>query len=288
VIPVGDDEIKWTDQLADELHKPVRGHFPKRRVWDRGIDHIWAVDLIDMQHYAKYNDGYKYLLAVIDVFSKYGWMRALKSKTGLEVATALKDIIDSSGCKPELVRSDKGKEFYNQHVKSVVTIYSTENEEKSCIVERRNRTMKAFMYKYFTANDTYRYTDVIQEMIDRYSNTRNTLIKMTPVLASIPENESKVYMDDIIHDKSPRPTPNYAVGDTVRMTKKQSVFSKSYLPLWTEETFKISAIQQTNPITHKIKDLNGEEIQETFYEQELQKTHQDTFRIEKVIRTKGN
>ena len=86
-----------------------------------------------MQHYAKYNDGYKYLLAVIDVFSKYGWIRALKSKSGIEVATALKDIIDSSGRKPELVWSDKGKEFYNHHVKSLVTIYSTENEEKSSI-----------------------------------------------------------------------------------------------------------------------------------------------------------
>ena len=99
-VGVGDDEIKWTDQLAYELHKPVRKHFPKRRVWAKGIDQIWAVDLIDMQHYAKYNDGYKYLLAVIDVFSKYGWMRALKSKTGLEVANVLKDII-KEGRRPE-------------------------------------------------------------------------------------------------------------------------------------------------------------------------------------------
>jgi hypothetical protein len=114
---------------------------------------------------------------------------------------------------------------------------------------------------------------------------------MTPILAGNPENESKVYMtlyDDMIHDKNPILIPNYAVGDTVRITEKQSTFSKSYLPLWTEEIFKISAIQQTRPITYKIKDLNGEEIQCTFYEQELQKTHQDTFRIEKIIRTKGD
>ena len=243
-----------------------------------------------MQHYSKYNDGYKYLLAVIDVFSKYGWMRALKSKSGIEVADAFKDII-KTGRKPELVWSDKGKEFYNQHVKSLVTIYSTENEEKSCIVERWNRTMKNIMFKFFTANNTYRYIDVIQEMVDKYNNTKHTSIKMTPVLASIPENESKVYMnlyDDVIHDRSPQPVPKFSIGDKVRITKKQSVFSKSYLPLWTEEIFTISAIQQTNPITYKIKDMNGEEIQGTFYEQELQKTHQDTFRIEKVIRTKGN
>ena len=128
-------------------------------------------------------------------------------------------------------------------------------------------------------------------MVDRYNNTKHSSIKMTPVLASIPDNESKVYMtlyDDVIHDRSPRPVPKFSIGDKVRITKKQSVFSKSYLPLWTEELFEISAIQQTNPITYKIKDLNGEEIQGTFYEQELQKTHQDTFRIEKVLKTKGN
>ena len=133
-----------------------------------------------MQHYAKYNDGYKYLLAVIDVFSKYGWIRALNSKSGIEVATALKDIIDSSGRKPELVWSDKGKEFYNHHVKSLVAIYSSENEEKSSIVERWNRSLKSVTYRYFSANNTYRYIDVIQQIVERYNNTEHTSVKMTP------------------------------------------------------------------------------------------------------------
>jgi hypothetical protein len=79
-------EVRWTDTLANELHKPVRRHFPKRRVMVRGIDAVWAVDLIDMQHYAKDNDNYRFILAVIDVFSKFGWMRASKSKSGTEVA----------------------------------------------------------------------------------------------------------------------------------------------------------------------------------------------------------
>ena len=74
--------------MADELHKPVRRHFPKRRVFARGIDQIWAVDLIDLQHYSKDNDGYKYLLSVIDVLSKFAWVRALKNKSGIEVADA--------------------------------------------------------------------------------------------------------------------------------------------------------------------------------------------------------
>ncbi len=88
--------------------------------------------MIDMQHYSKENDGYKYILAVIDVFSKYGWMRALKSKSGAEVAAAFKDIIEGASRTPEMVWVDKGKEFYNSHVQKIVTLYSTENEEVMC------------------------------------------------------------------------------------------------------------------------------------------------------------
>jgi hypothetical protein len=129
----------------------VRRHFLKRRVMVRGTDAAWAVDLIDMQDYAKDKDNYRFILAVIDVFSKFGWMRAFKSKSGTEVASALNDIITSSGRKPTHVRSDKGIEFYNMHVKKLVALLNTENEEKSCAVKRWNRTMKDIMFKYFTA-----------------------------------------------------------------------------------------------------------------------------------------
>jgi hypothetical protein len=257
----------------------------------RGIDAVWAVDLIDMQHYAKDNDNYRFILAVIDVFSKFGWMRALKSKSGTEVASALNDIITSSGRKPTHVWSDKGTEFYNKHVKKLVELISTENEEKSCVVERWNRTMKDRMFKYFTANNTLRYVDVLDDMVTQYNNTKHSSIKMTPVQASNPENLYRTYMNlygDIVHDNSPRPKPKFKVGDKIRITVKKDVFRKGYLPRWTEELFTVSAIQYTDPITYKIKDLNGEEIKGTFYEQEMQKSTQETFRIEKVLKTKGN
>jgi transposase InsO family protein len=154
----------------------------------RGIDAVWAVDLSDMQYYAKDNDSHRFILAVIDVFSKFGWMRALKSKSGTEVADALNDIITSSGRKPTHVWSDKGTEFYNEHVKKLVELISTENEEKSCVVERWNRTEKDRMFKYFTANNTLRYVDVLDDMVTQYNNTKHSSIKMTPVQASTPEN----------------------------------------------------------------------------------------------------
>ena len=93
-----------------------------------------------MQAFSKYNNGVKYLLTVIDVFSKYGWMKPLKSKTGLEVAIALKKIFTER--KPDKLWVDFGGEFCNKEVQKLVTLYSTENEEKSSVAERWNRTMK--------------------------------------------------------------------------------------------------------------------------------------------------
>jgi len=99
------------------LHKSALKKFPKRRVTVTGIDKIWAADLVDMQAFSKDNDGVRYLLTVIDVFSKYGWMIPLKTKTGAEVANALKEI--SKERKADLLWTDKGLEFFDRHVKSL-------------------------------------------------------------------------------------------------------------------------------------------------------------------------
>jgi len=277
--------VKWTDALAEELHRPVVKHFRKRRVVVNGVDEIWAADLIDMQAFAKSNSGIKYLLTVIDVFSKYGWIVPLKSKTGVEVAEAFNKVLKER--RPGKLWVDKGKEFYNKNVKAMgVELYSTENEEKSCVVERWNRTMKERMFKYFTANNTRRYVDVLDEMVNKYNNTRHSSIKMTPFEASKKQNEKLVWSN--LNGTHHQIKPKFAVGDRVRITKKKGIFDKGYTPRWTEEVFTVSQVQYTDPPTYRITDSNGEEIQGTFYEQELQKTSQELFRIEKVIRTRGN
>ena len=76
-------------------------------------------------------------------------------------------------------------------------------------------------------------------------------------------------------------TPKFSICDHVRITKKTVIFDKGYTQRWTEDVFKISKIQLTIPVTYKVTDYNGEEIQGSFYEQELQNTKQDIFRIEK-------
>ena len=167
---------KKTSTLAEELHKPIRRKFKKRRVLVNGIDKIWAVDLVDMQAFSKFNRRVKDLLAVIDV------LIPLKDNTGKSVASALKTIFEER--KLEKMWVDKGKEFYNKDVKDLIELYSTENKEKSSVVERWIRTMKEKMWKYFTANSTNVYLNQLSDLVKEYNNTGHSSIRMTPVKAS--------------------------------------------------------------------------------------------------------
>ena len=117
-------------------------------------------------------------------------------------------------------------------------------------------------------------------LVDQYNNTIPSLIKMTPKEASCKENENKVWRNLYPEFGGKTLTPNFQIGDNVRITKKKKTFDKGYTQRWTEEVFKISKIQLTIPVTYKIIDYIGEEIQDSFYEQELQKTKQDIFRRE--------
>ena len=273
---------KKVSVLAEELHKPVRRKFKRRRVLVSGIDKIWAADLADMQAFSKSNHGIKYLLTVIDVFSKYGYLIPLKDKTGKSIASVLKTIFKKR--KPEKMWVDKGKEFYNKDVKELIELYSTENEEKASVVERWIRTMKERMWKYFTDNNTNVYIGILPDLVEDYNNTRHSSIKMTPVEASKKKNELTVwrnlYPDRL---KNIDINPKFSIGDKVRISKKKKTFEKGYTTRWTEEIFTITKINRTSPVTYKIADLNGEEIDGTFYEPELQKTSQQLFRIERVI-----
>ena len=137
----------WSIQLANELHKPVRRRFDKRSLFSKQVDDIWAADLVDMSPFFRSNNGYKYLLTVIDVYSKYGW---IVPETGKEVAQAFRKLFHNG--RPSRVWADKGTEFYNRQLKGVLEandamLYSTENEEKSSVVERWNRTTKNIMWK---------------------------------------------------------------------------------------------------------------------------------------------
>ena len=128
-----------------------------------------------MQAFSKYNNVIKYLLTVIDIFSKFVWIVPLKRKTGQE-ANAFSRILKER--RPSETWVDRGREFYNKDVQKLVELYSTENEEKSCVIERFNRTIKEKMFQNFSANNTRKYVDVLDLLVDQYNNTIHSSIKI--------------------------------------------------------------------------------------------------------------
>jgi len=155
-------------------------------------------------------------------------MVPLKTKTGLEVASALKKIFQYR--KGSKLWVDRAREFYNKHVQELIPLYSTENKEKSSVVERWNRTMKE-MFKYFSANFTRKYIDILDRRVEDYNNTRHSSTGFTPKEASKKKNESEVWWN--LYGKcSPlkRKKPEFSVGDRVRISKKERSLRKGLYP----------------------------------------------------------
>ena len=213
---------------------------------------------------------------VIDVFSKYGWIKPLKDKKTETVSKAFNEILKSKR-KPQMLWTDKGSEFISKNFKVFlkregIKLYHTENEEKSSVVERWNKTMKNRMWKMFTVNNNTVYWNKIDKLVDDCNNARHSIMKMTPVEASKNVNKSKVWSNlysNLIYTKPGKPA--FAIGDKVRISKyKRQVFDKGYTPNWTEEIFVIDKVLPAKPVTYSIVDLTGESIKGSFYEQELQ------------------
>ena len=125
------------------------------------------------------------------------------------------------------------------------------------------------------------YFDVLDDIVNKYNNTVYRTIKMKPI--EVKDDSFVEY-----NEESNKKDPKYKVGDHVRISKYKNIFAKGYSPNWSEEVFVINKITNTVPWTYVINDLNGEEITGSFYEEELQKTNQKEFRIEKILKKKGD
>ena len=273
------------------LHKPIRKKFETRRVYVKGIDDQFQADLVEMREFSNENNGYNYLLTVIDCFSKYAWAIPIRNKTADEILKAFDKIFKERI--PLKLQTDKGKEFINnkfqKFLKSKNIIwFSTNSEFKASIVERFNRTLKTKMWKYFTQVGTRKWINIIDDLLYNYNNSFHRSIKMKPIEASIKKNESIVYKNLYGNESDIKNKTKFNIGDKVRISKYKGTFDKGYLPNWTTELFTISKVLDTNPVTYKIVDENKEEIEGIFYEQELVKFNkQDSdYEVEKILKTR--
>ncbi len=279
--------------IARELHAPARRKFPRRHVRLKGLNDLYQADLVEMIPHARLNRGMRYILTVINCFSKFAYAVPLKSKTGQAVAAALKPIFIKNKIKH--LQTDRGKEFYNSHVKQLVTkykinLYSTYSEVKATFIERFNRSLQEKMYEQFTARGKYEWVSILQNLVDNYNNSKHRSIGMKP--KDVRQKHVKIILNRINshnnNNTSSSVKPKFDLDDRVRISKYKRIFTKGYLPNWSTEVFKIFAIKPTTPVTYILQDLRGEVIKGGFYEQELKLSKTgDSYLVEKVLKRKG-
>ena len=226
-----------------------------------------------MRSLAKSNQNTNYILTVIDVFSKFAWAFPIKRKTGDEISSAFSELFKSRV--PKNLQTDKGTEFINRQTQQLfkkhnINWFTTQNETKAQVVERFNRTLKDRMYRYFSAKNTKRWTNVLSPLLENYNSSYHRSIKTTPTEASKKKNQQQTYRN--LYDKVPTETqtPKFKTGDYVRISKYRTKFSRGYEPNFTNEVFVVTDVLKTTPPTYNIAEIkHADKIIGTFYEEEL-------------------
>ena len=209
-----------------------------------------------MQLISRFNKGFRFLLCIIDIFSKYAWVVPLKDKKGASIVNAFQKILDKSGRKPNKIWVDKGSEFYNHSFKKWLKdndteMYPIHNEGKYVVAEGFIRILKNKIYKNVTSISKSVYINELDDAVDEYNNRYHRIIKMKPIDV---KNNTYIDFKKVGNDKDPK----FKVGDRVRISKYKTIFAKEYTPNWSEEVFVISKTKNTVPWTCVIDDLNGE------------------------------
>lgn len=277
--------------IARELHKQARVNFPRRYVELKGVNDLYQADLVEMIPFSKQNKGNKYIMTIINCFTKYAFAIPLKSKKSEEIVKHLEPILKNNQMKH--FQTDEGGEWFNFRVKSLLAKYNinhylTYSEKKASIVERFNKTLKNKMWTVFSSQGHYHWLKILPGLIKKYNSTVHRTIGKKPIDVD-KSNENEVLQHIIKHRKPFKITPKFDVGDRVRISRIQKIFTKGYLPRWSNEIFTVWRVNPTSPVTYTLKDDKGEMLKGCFYQQELSKTQfSDTYLIEKVVKRKAN
>ena len=283
------------------LHRPVRYKFPRRRIVVGGVHHQWQADLVDVSSFSRENAGSKYLLCVIDVFSKFAWVRAIRSKRGEDVSSAFEDVMKEAGAAPWALQTDKGTEFRAKTFQDAlkkrhIRYFSTENDDiKASVVERFQLTLQRKMYRYFTTTRARHYGAILRELLKSYNSSYHRSIGMSPEEALERKNYEIVWQRLYERDsakstalKTRNKAASLKKGDFVRISKTRRTFQRGYLPYWTREIFKINRVNtEATPATYTLEDYAGDVLDGRFYEKELQRVDPpDYYEVEEILDTR--
>ena len=210
--------------------KPPKKNYITNKTDVYYIDDIWSLDILDLKDYGPENNrGYRYVLVIIDNFSKFGWTIPLKNKNAQTIKDSFENIRISSKRSPNLIETDRGKEFYNNIFQDFlnennIKLYSRNSSYGAVFAERFNRTirdlLKKIVFEYGDAN----WIDVLPTITKQYNNRIHSSTKLTPIQASLKKNESFVHKN--LLDKRNKIKAKYQINDLVRVADLKKTFSK--------------------------------------------------------------
>ena len=251
--------------------KPPKKYYPTNKTDVYYIDNIWSLDILDLKDYGPENNrGYRYVLVTIDNFSKFGWTIPLKNKNAQTIKDSFENILTSSKRKPNLIETDRGKEFYNNIFqdflnKNNIRLYSRNSSYGAVFAERFNRTIRDLLKKIVFEQGDAKWIDILPTITKQYNNRIHSSTKLSPKDASLKKNEGYVYKN--LLDKRKKVKPKYEIGDLVRTADLKKTFSKGDTTNWSYKMYKITEINNDTIPSYKIDNLK-----ERYNESLLKKT----------------
>ena len=251
--------------------KPPKKNYATNKTDVYHIDDIWSLDLLDLKDYGpKNNRGYRYVLVTIDNFSKYGWTIPLKNKNAQTIKDSFENNLINSKRKPNLIKSDRGKEFYNNIFqdflnKNNIKLYSRNSSYGAVFAERFNRTIRDLLKKIVFEQGDANWIDILPTITKQYNNRIHSSTKLTPIQASLKKNEGYVYKN--ILDKRKKIKPKFQINDLTRTADLRKTFSKGDTTNWSYKLYKITEI-----INDTIPCYRLDKLPERYNESLLKKT----------------
>ena len=254
----------------------------------------FQIDLVDVQQLAAKNDGNRYLLNCIDIFTRFAFVRPVKDKKAETILAAFKSILLEAKEKPYMIVMDKGTEFTNQIFQTFcqrqgIKLINPQASVHAAFVERFNRTLQMIMYKFMSDHETERYVDVLQSLVNTYNKRKHRIINMSPMEAEQNTNNQHLKLNMIQQkqvEKIKRKKPTLLIGTYVRIAKQKGKFSRSYDEQSVQEIFRVRKIDETKKIPlYYLSDYDGKEnLVGGFYDFELTPVKTNVFRVEKVLK----
>ncbi len=274
----------YTAKLADFLRQNdvhskhrriVKKKFPRRHIIVHFPFQIFMGDLIEytQSDYKHANRGYVYILVLIDVFTKMVYARPLKKKDKFKTSLAMDSILQNLDHLPNTIITDEGLEFYNKNVREVldryaIHHYSIKTKMKASVVERFNRTLKTKLERYFVANKTKNWVDVLDQFVSNYNNTPHRTIGMAP--SEVTDSNASGVFKRMFPDIHLVAKPRLSKGDQVRVLREKTIFEKGYVQSWSDEIYQIHDVKQAaGRVWYKISTLYGEVLPSIKYYWEL-------------------